>query len=199
VGGWGELAYHAELADLRAQVGAPATPFVPRVSCTLVDPECRVSLARLGLEIGDVARGGQPPPAPAPAAGEPPWIARVRAIADAAAREMDALRPDVAELDPSLLAQLKRASDQVRSAGDWFAEKVERVHQNRSGKGRRHLRRLSSWLWPREEPQERVLGPLPFVARFGEDWPRELADAMDPFSSDHLVLHLGEDMPGEPS
>ena len=199
VGGWGELAYHAELADLRARVGAPSTPFVPRVSCTLVDPECRVSIARLGLSIEDLARSAPPAPESGTAAGEPPWIARVRAIAGDAGREIDSLRADVAELDPSLLAQLKRASDQVRSAGDWFAEKAERVHQNRSGKGRRHLRRLSSALWPRGEPQERVLGPLPFVARFGEDWIGELADAIDPFSSDHLVLHLGEDLPGEPA
>ena len=197
VGGWGELAYHAELGDLRARVGAPATPFVPRVSCTLVDPECRVSLARLGLEADAVVRGGRSLTASAPTAEAPAWIARIRAIAGAAAGEMDSLRQDVVELEPALVSQLKRTSDQIRSAGDWLAEKVERVQQNKSGKGRRHLRRLNSWLLPREEPQERVLGPLPFVARFGEDWVHELAGAIDPLSSDHLVLHLGQDLPGD--
>jgi uncharacterized protein YllA (UPF0747 family) len=197
VGGWGELAYHAELGDLRVRVGAPATPFVPRVSCTLVDPECRVSLARLGLEADAVVRGGRSLTASAPTAEAPAWIARIRAIAGAAAGEMDSLRQDVVDLEPALVSQLKRTSDQIRSAGDWLSEKVERVQQNKSGKGRRHLRRLNSWLLPREEPQERVLGPLPFVARFGEDWVRELAGAIDPLSSDHLVLHLGQDLPGD--
>ncbi|MFN0006812.1 MAG: bacillithiol biosynthesis cysteine-adding enzyme BshC [Planctomycetota bacterium] len=199
VGGWGELAYHAELGDLRARVEAPITPIVPRVSCTLVDPECRLSLAKLGLEIDAVVHAGLPASAPVPAPDAPPWLARIRQITDAAARDLESMRPGVNELDPSLLSQLKRTSDQVRSAGDWLAEKVERVHQNKSGKGRRHIRRLNSWLRPRDELQERVLGPLPFVARFGEDWPLELAHAMNPLSSDHLVIHLGQDSGGDGS
>jgi bacillithiol synthase len=199
VGGWGELAYHVELTELRAHVGAPATPFVPRVSCTLVDPECRVSLGKLGVEVESLVRGNPLIAPSAPDSQALPWIARVRSIADGAAVEMDSLRGEVMELDPSLLSQLKRASNQMRSAGDWLAEKVERVHQNKSGKGRRHLRRLSAWLRPRDEPQERVLGPLPFVARFGDEWIFELLEAMDPFSSDHLVVHLGNDSSGDDS
>jgi bacillithiol biosynthesis cysteine-adding enzyme BshC len=199
VGGWGELAYHAELPDLRKHAGVPATPFVPRVSCTLLDPECRVSLGKLGIGIEELVRGGRALEAGAPEPAGLPWMPRVRAIADGAARELEALRPDVAAFDPALLSQLKRAADQVRSAGEWLSEKVERVHQNRSGKGRRHLRRLNSWLLPREEPQERVLGPLPFVARYGFEWPRELGGALDPFSPDHLVVHLGDDVEGDES
>src|SRR5207344_2072434 len=49
VGGWGELDYHAQLGPLRALAGAPATPFVPRLSATLVDAAARESLGKLGL------------------------------------------------------------------------------------------------------------------------------------------------------
>lgn len=199
VGGWGELAYHAELGDLRAHVGAPNTPFVPRVSCTLVDPECRASLAKLDVDLEAYLGGGGTLATPAPAADSPPWLSRIRGITETAARDMESLRADIMELDSTLLSPLKRTSDQIRSAGDWLVEKVERVHQNKSGKGRRHIRRLNSWLWPREEPQERVLGPLPFIARFGDDWVRELMAAMDPLSSDHLVTHLGQDLGGDES
>jgi uncharacterized protein YllA (UPF0747 family) len=197
VGGWGELAYHAELPELRAHVGAPATPFVPRVSCTLVDPECRVSLARLGVDIERVLRArGTFEPAGAPAES-PAVIGRMRSITASSAREIEALRDELIALDPGLLSQLKRAADQVRSAGEWLADKAERVHQNKSGKGRRHVRRLLNSLCPHGEPQERVLGPLPFVARFGEDWPLELLEAMDPFGAEHLVVHLGSDLEGD--
>jgi bacillithiol biosynthesis cysteine-adding enzyme BshC len=197
VGGRGELAYHAELPELRAHVGAPATPFVTRVSCTLVDPECRVSLARLGVDVEHWlrAKGVFEPEGSAPES--PAVIGKMRSIADGAARELEALRADLTALDPGLLSQLKRSADQVRSAGEWIAEKAERVHQNKSGKGRRHLRRLASSLLPGGEPQERVLGPLPFVARFGEDWPIELCGAIDPFGTGHLAVHLGSDKAGE--
>jgi bacillithiol biosynthesis cysteine-adding enzyme BshC len=197
VGGEGELAYHAELPELRARVEAPSTPFVPRISCTLVDPECRTSLGKLGLELEDVlgARGGhalQDEDDPT----APKVIAEMRAVGDSAAKSLQALRDDLAVLDPALLSQLQRAASQMRSAGDWIAEKAERVHQNKSGKGKRHRRRLENGLLPLGELQERVLGPLPFVARFGETWPLELCDAMDPFARSHLAVHLGEDVGG---
>ena len=38
-----------------------------------------------------------------------------------------------------------------------------------------------------------MLGPLPFVARFGTAWLEELALEHDPFAPVHLLVHLGED------
>jgi bacillithiol biosynthesis cysteine-adding enzyme BshC len=205
VGGEGELAYHAELPDLRARVGAPATPFVPRVSCTLVDPECRISLGKLGLAVEDVLRSrGTRAIEEETSADAPHVVSAMRSVGEAAAKSLEALRDDLAALDPALLSQLQRAASQMRSAGDWIAEKAERVHQNKSGKGRRHVRRLENMLCPGGELQERVLGPLGFVARFGETWPAELADAIDPFAAvatdgrrrSHLVVELGDEYEG---
>ena len=190
VGGYGELAYHAELGALREEARLHATPFVPRASCTLVDRETRFALERLELGVaaflrarGEVAAGD----------GEaPPVVADLRAVAERAARELLALRGAVAELDPSLAVQVKRGADQVRSLVDKVAEKAERVHQNQAGKGRRHERRAQNNLFPRGEPQERVLGPFSFVARFGEAWVEELAGAIDPLGRDHLVVSLDD-------
>ena len=44
-----------------------------------------------------------------------------------------------------------------------------------------------------------MLGPFPFLARFGMEWPAELAGAIDPFNTDSLVVHLGEEPQGGPS
>src|SRR6185369_16438248 len=107
-----------------------------------------------------------------------------------AARELGALREALAALDPSLVGQIKKTGDQMRTAVDKLAEKAERVHQNKSGKGKRHERRLANALYPRGIPQERVLGPMQFVARFGEEWIHELAREIDPFGTEHLVVHL---------
>lgn len=193
IGGYGELAYHAELALLRTRLDAPHTPFVPRVSCTLVDPECRLSLAKLGIDVADVLRAHGSFTSGENVADAPAVIGELRAVAERAAQELAHLRAALGELDPSLVAQIKRTADQMRNAVDKLAEKSERVHQNKSGKGKRHDRRLNNTLCPRGEPQERVLGPVQFVARFGEDWIGELVQDLDPFASEHLVVHLGLD------
>jgi bacillithiol synthase len=193
VGGWGELGYHAQLSVLRERAQAPATPFVPRLSATLVDPEARLALRLLGSDGASVLRRRGLFDAPDEPA-EPDVAARLRAVGERSARELLALRAALEELDPSLLVQLKKTAAQMEDVASTLAEKARRVHGNRSGKGRRHERRVSNLLVPRGEAQERVLGPLPFVARFGTGWIEELALEHDPFAPAHLLVHLGEDL-----
>lgn len=194
VGGMGELAYHAQLAELRLATGVPATPFVPRVSITLVDGEARQALAKVGATVGDVLRARGEFAVEKSTEPPPEVLARLRKIAADAARELGAARDGLAELDPSLPVLARRTIDQVKGSIESMAEKAERVHQNRSGKGKRHERRLNNALFPRGEPQERVLGPLLPLARFGEGWLAELLGELDPFPMEHLVVLLGEDI-----
>jgi bacillithiol biosynthesis cysteine-adding enzyme BshC len=56
VGGFGELAYHAELGDLRDACDVPRTAFIPRISMTLVDPESRFALERLEIGVETILR-----------------------------------------------------------------------------------------------------------------------------------------------
>ncbi|MBK7642660.1 MAG: bacillithiol biosynthesis cysteine-adding enzyme BshC [Planctomycetes bacterium] len=194
VGGFGELGYHAQLSVLRERAGAPSTAFVARLSATLVDPEARLALQILETDVASVLRArGVFESAEEPA--EPEVAARLREVGERAAKELLALREALALLDPSLVVQLKRSAGEMEEAATALAEKARRVHGNRAGKGRRHERRVSNLLCPRGEPQERLLGPLPFVARFGTQWLEELAFEHDPFDPVHLVVHLGPDLP----
>lgn len=190
VGGWGELGYLAQLGPLRKALGAPLTAAVPRWSCTLVDPQTDEALGQLGVSLAEVlstrgaaARVGveEPPP---------PVIAELRRIADQAARDINAHKASLAELDQGLSVNLGRTGAQIRTLVDKICEKAERVHANRSGRGKRLVRRVVNSLAPREELQERVLCAPPILARFGRAWIDELFEAMGPLESGHLVLHL---------
>ncbi len=54
VGGWGELAYHAQLGRLREATGVTEVAFIPRLSVTLSDPDIRASLEVLGCSAADI-------------------------------------------------------------------------------------------------------------------------------------------------
>ncbi len=190
VGGGGELAYHAELGALRQAVGAPRTPFVPRVSITLIDADVRLSLERLEASPEDVLRARGTFAPPGTDVPEPPVLAKLRAAGAQVKRDLDALRPELSELDPGLAIQLKRTGDQVRDLVGQLADKAVRVQSNRAGKGRRHERRANNALFPNLTPQERVFGPLQFIARHGDAWVGELLEEIDPLDSEHLVVHL---------
>lgn len=194
VGGHGELGYHAQLGRLRRAVDAPCTPFVPRVSMTLIEVEMRASAQRMGVSPQDVlrARGDFAPPGEQREA--PPVIDELKRLAAEHAEEILAKRAELSEVEPALAPHLRRAVAQYRAALDKLAEKASRVEANRVGKGGRHLRRLNNALCPRGQAQERVLAPLQFVARFGLEWLDTLIDELDPFCSEHLLIDLEEDL-----
>ena len=190
LGGWGELAYLAQLGPLRSAANAPHTTAVPRWSCTLLDPETREALEQLGAPLGEVlaarclaARGDE---------GEvaPPVVVELRAIAERTARELSAQREALSELDRGLAANLPRTGSQIRSLVEKICERAERVHANRAGRGKRLVRRATNTLCPRGELQERVLGALPYVARFGRGWIDELFEQLAPLESGHLAVTL---------
>lgn len=193
VGGWGELAYHAELPPLREAAGAPATPFVPRLSATVLEPAVAESLATLGTTAADVLAARAVPEEEGES--EPSPVAAGLAEVGARAREgLAALEDALAALDPGLVNQLRRATREIAGVLDKLAGKVERVHANSQGRGRRHGRRVASALVPRGEPQERVRGLLELAARHGTDWLGTLLEELEPFPTEHLVVRLE---PGE--
>ncbi len=190
VGGWGELNYLAQLGALRDAVGVPRTAAVPRWSATLVESETAEAAQQLAVNLEDVlaSRGAalaQAEEEPAPAV-----VGELREIALRAARELSARKQALAELDRGLAANLPRTGDQIRSLVEKLCEKAERVHANRSGRGRRLIRRVTNTLCPRGELQERVLPALPFVARHGNEWIRELLDLLGPLATGHLLVRL---------
>lgn len=193
VGGAGELAYHAQLCALRTALGAPHTPFVLRRSAVLLEPETAQSLRRLGVEVEDVL-AGRLAERIGPDAGEAPAVLeQLRQAGERAVEELLAPRAALAQFDAALAKNLARTAGQVRDLVEKLVAKGERVHDNSAGKGRRHVRRVENSLLPRGQAQERVLGALPFVARFGTGWIDELLARFDPFERAPLLAAFSDD------
>ena len=197
VGGWGELAYHAQLTEWRAASDLPRTPFVPRLACTLTDARCRASLRRLDVDVPGFVAARRDPEA------TDPWSDRERepsagldlaadlaAEADAFRTRLRERRDAVKDLDHALVSQLERCADQVKKHVVRFADKVERVATNQKGGARRHLRRLDAWLWPRGGAQERSHSILQWLARFDRGWLDDLVEAIEPLPLEHHLVHL---------
>ncbi len=195
VGGPGELAYHAQLGATRVALGLPQTPFVPRLSCTLIDGHCEVSLAKLNATPADVLA----------ATGHFDGAARteevachgeaMRALGKQTRSSMLAIRAELSASESALAGHVKRTAGKVDDLIAKLADKLIRAEANSSGRGHRHLRRVNNTLCPLGQAQERILGPLPFVAAYGLDWIRELGAELDPFASEHHAVFLGEPPP----
>jgi uncharacterized protein YllA (UPF0747 family) len=191
VGGYGELGYHAQLGPLRDALGLPRTPFVPRVSVTLVEPELRALLTREGVSLrAALEAGGELTVEDDTGDEQPAVIASLRALAEDSAQALFALRPELAEVEPALAANLRRTADQMRALVEKVAAKCQRVHANKSGKDRRRMRRVNHTLCPRGAAQERILGPVQFCVRYGQEWVEALYAEMPAVCTEHLAVHL---------
>lgn len=189
--GPGELAYLSAVAPLYRLLGVPQPVFVPRASLTLVEPAMQRLLNRFSLDLPDL---DQPPEKIAEkflqnAEGDD----LEDTIGDVTTRlrtDLDAIGKRLGALDASMLGALDRARGKALEELDRLQQKVRSARQNREGVGIRQIRRLCSTLRPRNRPQERVLGPLQYLAAFGPGLAEALVEAADPFRIEHGVLEL---------
>ncbi|MCB9884439.1 MAG: bacillithiol biosynthesis BshC [Planctomycetes bacterium] len=189
--GPGELSYLAVVAPLYRLLGVPVPVFVPRSSLTLVEPSMQRLLSRFSLDLPDLDQS------PEKLAERLLQNAQGSDLEDTIDDVQSRLRSDLegmaqrlGALDSSMLGALDRARTKMLEELERLQQKVRNARQNREGTGIRQLRRLCSSLRPRGRPQERVIGPLPYMSSYGPDLAEALIAAADPFRIEHGVLEL---------
>ncbi|MGE3173290.1 MAG: bacillithiol biosynthesis BshC [Planctomycetota bacterium] len=188
--GPGELSYLAVVAPLYRALGVPQPPFVPRASMTLVEPSLQRLLAKFGWDLVDLE---QPPEKLIEQLGGDEAGGVEGDIEDLAAvlrQGLDRIAGRLQHVDSSLLAAVDRVRTKTGDELQRLAQKLRSARQNREGTGMRQIRRLCANLRPRGRTQERVLGPLPFLAVHGKELARTILAAAEPFTVEHGVLEL---------
>lgn len=170
--GPGEGRYLAQLPPLHAHFGLPVPNPVPRARFAVVDGTSRELLDTLGVAADDVDGGllrrlaAQDPGLDGQTAA-----ARVR---EALAPVLDELAPELEAIEPDLRAAIERTRAHVDKGLRGFAGRIDRARARRDEGRVRRVEQLQRLLRPAGAPQERVLGPPHFEARFGDRWLAEV-------------------------
>ncbi len=174
--GPGELAYFAQVSAVSTALRV-AMPFaLPRTSMRIVTPEVQSTLRGLGTTVDDMRDITQ--------------LVRdlsAGATPDAAMDAVTALRAQVQHT-----AQAIRASGAALEAAALdgavaqLTHRVSRLERRVLAASKRHiadqLRRVTqaqALLWPHGAPQERVVNPLPWLARYGTPLLEQMQQACD--------------------
>ena len=186
-----DLRVHAATSAWRDAMGAPRPALVPRQHATLVSAMAREALTKRGVELEAVLRArGAWAQSSDDADERPPVLDALKAVVARHTDELDELRGELFEIEKGLAHRLRRTAKENADRIEKLRTRAERVVQNRAGKARRHERRLSNTLCPKGRPQEEVLTTAQYASAFGTAWIAALAEAVDPFASEHLVLEL---------
>jgi bacillithiol synthase len=168
VAGPGELSYFAQTACLFRQHGILQPVVVARPSVTLVEARIRRVLGKLSLEpaavrrpfqelVTEVVRRDIPPAAYAA-------LERIRrTLHDAYGELMDITH----DIDPTLRGPLTAARNWSTVRANDAEKRIVRHMKRRNAILVEQVRKVAAALYPEGAPQERVLSPLPLVARYG--------------------------------
>ena len=168
VAGPNELAYLAQLKPVYAHFGVPMPLVATRLSATLVDASVMKFLRRTGIALAalqpqDESALNRLLGAQLPAAVEQALDGAGEAVRD----RMAAVAAAVAEVDPTLTGAAESTRGRMdRDLGN-LRNKVVQAAKRRHQTLRRQFTRAQSQIFPHGTPQERVIGGVCFLNRYG--------------------------------
>jgi len=190
-GGAAETAYFAQAGAVYEALLGRVTPIVPRFSATIVEPKMQRLIERHGITVPDVFAG---PEALRRQLAERGLPEDLQAAFDAARKSLDSHLSSVKEKLEKLDRTLIDAAETARSKIEYQLERLQsqaaRAEAQKSELVTRHAESLSQALYPDKGLQERAIGGIYFLARYGTEFLQQLHDAIQPDCHDHQILEL---------
>jgi bacillithiol biosynthesis cysteine-adding enzyme BshC len=190
-GGAAETAYFAQAGAVYEALLGRVTPIVPRFSATIVEPKMQRLIERNGISVPDVFAG---PEALRRQLAERGLPADLQAAFEAARKSMDSHLLEIKEKLVTLDRTLVDAADTARSKVEYQLERLQsqaaRAEAQKGELVTRHAENLSQALYPDKGLQERSVGGVYFLARYGREFVQQLYNAIQTDCHDHQIVEL---------
>ena len=190
-GGAAEAAYFAQAGAVYEVLVGRVTPIIPRFSATIVEPKMQRLLERHGIGVPDVFNG--------PEALRQQLAARslpedLQAAFDAAKKSLDAnfssIKEKLTRLDRTLVDAADTAGSKMQYQFERLYTQAARAEAQKGELVSRHAEMLSEALYPDKGLQERGIGAVYFMARYGRELLQQLHGVIQPDCHDHQILEL---------
>jgi bacillithiol biosynthesis cysteine-adding enzyme BshC len=190
-GGAAETAYFAQAGAVYELLAGRVTPIIPRFSATIVEPKMQRLIERHGITVQDAFNGPDALRQQLAAKGLPDDL---QAAFVAAKKSLDAnfaaIKEKLTRLDRTLVDAADTAGSKMQYQLERLYTQAARAEAQKSELVSRHAELLSQALYPDKGLQERGIGSLYFLARYGRDLLHQLHDAIQPDCHDHQILEL---------
>jgi uncharacterized protein YllA (UPF0747 family) len=195
VGGPSEVAYFAQSQVLYERLLGRTTPVLPRLSATLIEPAIAGLLTRHDVTLPDVIQSSLKDPLELAQRLGARAISvigkrKLAAAGSALDTELSALATYMHSLDPGL----GRAADVSSSKMRYQMNRMRRLAANYELRREQSLGRdaalMALNLFPNRHPQERLLGAVWFLSRYGETLPELLVEQAGQQCPGHKAVWL---------
>ena len=190
-GGSAEVAYFAQVAVVYERLLGRVTPVLPRFSATLVEAKPQRLLQKYQLDLPDLFLGPEKLRENLASQALPSDLqTRFAEATTSLEASMTAIRESLSRLDATLVDAATNAEEKMKHQLAQMEARVARAVAQRNEVVTRHAEALNGALYPNRVLQEREIGGVSFVARYGPDLLRDLYGAIHTDCHDHKVIEL---------
>jgi bacillithiol biosynthesis cysteine-adding enzyme BshC len=175
VAGPGETAYFAQISDYFAAHDVRMPVIHPRLGAFLVESKVRKVLAKFGLEVAQMARPFHELAGDIARDEVPEGVRRaIEGLRASLGKGVGDLQEAVKGVDPTLKGSVQHLRSQAMSALDDLERKVLQAVKRENETALAQLEKAQLHLFPGGIPQERVVNPFYYLARYGGAFLEEL-------------------------
>jgi bacillithiol synthase len=190
-GGPAEAAYFAQSAVVYEKLLGRITPVIPRFSATIVEPKMQRLLEKHSVNVPAVFTGPEALRQQLAANNLPEDL---QSAFDNAKKLLDTQFAVVSEkltkLDRTLVDAAETARSKIQHQLEKLCSQAARAESQKGELVSRHVEILSNVLYPEKGLQERTIGGVYFMARYGRELLQQLYDAIHSDCPDHQILEL---------
>ena len=190
-GGAAEAAYFGQAGAVYENLLDRVTPIVPRFSATIVEPKVQRLLERHGIAITNVFDGPEELRRRIASRSLPADLqAAFEAAKIAFESSFSALKQNLEKLDRTLVDAAETSRSKMQHQLEKLHAQAARAEAQKGELVTRHADHLSNALYPDKGLQERGIGAIYFLARYGRELIHQLHDAIQSECHDHQILEL---------
>ncbi|HZQ44560.1 MAG TPA: bacillithiol biosynthesis cysteine-adding enzyme BshC [Acidobacteriaceae bacterium] len=193
IGGPAEIAYFAQSSVVYEQILGRVTPILPRLSATLIEPALAKVMASHEAELPQVWEA-KTADALAQRLGARAMPIELKRKLAAAGNALDEELGALTEYMEAMSSELGRAAGVSANKMRYQMNRLRRMAADfevqREGSLRKHANALMLNLFPDGHLQERVIGGIWFLARYGEGLPRLLVENAAQECPGHRIIFL---------
>ncbi len=191
VGGPAEVAYFAQASVVYEELLGRVTPVVPRLSATLLEPRVKRLLDRYRLTLSDTFHGAEHLREALARHSLPPDLdSRFESAAAALAESLQSVTSGLSDFDPTLAQAAGKAGSKMSYQLERLRGRAARAQLRRSEQLARHADEIMASLYPHKDLQERTIGGISFLARYGPGLLLRLYDAASLGCPGHQIITL---------
>lgn len=191
VGGPAEIAYFAQSAVLYERILGRITPVLPRLSATLIEPPIGEVMAKHEVSLPDAMTTAEALAQRLGARAMPiETKRRLAAVGNAMDAELAVLTEYLAGMDESLGRAAGVSGSKMRYQMNRLRRMAATVELQKEASLRKHADALTLNLFPDGHPQERLVGGVWFLARYGDVLVDRLVEEAKNLCPGHVVVRL---------